>query len=283
MEMSAQPLVSIITPVYNGAEYLEELIQSVLEQDYPNIEHLIIDDGSQDDGATLAILQKYPHLRWWSRENRGQYETMNEGLHAARGSIICFVSADDIVATSAVYIAAQFLKTHPKYDGVFGFTSRINVKGEPLPNPIPFKLAPMSFVPYLAHVSHCSLYMTKQSLLDHQLSFDPSLKFVGDYEWMIRIDKKKLKVGVLRKELSKVRVHENQTSSRFIMMMSREKKKVLTRHKINKIYYFLFYDSRVLIRRIKKIISIYRKSGGKEVIRRMRRYYSVIRANERES
>ena len=58
MEMNAQPLVSIITPVYNGAEYLDELIQSVLRQDYPNIEHLIIDDGSQDDGATVSVLKK---------------------------------------------------------------------------------------------------------------------------------------------------------------------------------------------------------------------------------
>ena len=80
MALIPPPLITIITPVYNGAEYLDELIQSVLRQDYPNIEHLIIDDGSQDGGATVSVLQKYPHLRWWSRENKGQYATMNEGL-----------------------------------------------------------------------------------------------------------------------------------------------------------------------------------------------------------
>jgi glycosyltransferase involved in cell wall biosynthesis len=53
-----QPLISIITPVYNGADYLDELILSVLQQDYPHIEHIIIDDGSNDNGATLAILKK---------------------------------------------------------------------------------------------------------------------------------------------------------------------------------------------------------------------------------
>ena len=62
--------VSIITPAYNGAEYLEELFESVLKQDYPNIEHIIVDDGSQDNGATISILQKYPHLHWRSRPNR---------------------------------------------------------------------------------------------------------------------------------------------------------------------------------------------------------------------
>ena len=62
--MLSTPLVSIITPVYNGAEYLEELIISVRDhQDYPYIEHIIIDDGSTDDGETVSILKKYPHLR----------------------------------------------------------------------------------------------------------------------------------------------------------------------------------------------------------------------------
>ena len=69
MALIPKLLVSIITPTYNGAEYLDEMIQSVLQQDYLNIEHLIIDDGSQDNDATLAILRKYSHLRWWSRPN----------------------------------------------------------------------------------------------------------------------------------------------------------------------------------------------------------------------
>jgi len=57
MALITPPLISIITPVYNGADYLEELIQSVLNQNYPKIEHLIIDDGSQDGGATRRILK----------------------------------------------------------------------------------------------------------------------------------------------------------------------------------------------------------------------------------
>src|SRR5512142_3060691 len=105
MVVDVYPPVSMVTPVYNGAEYLEDLIHSVLSQDYPNIEHIIIDDGSQDSGATVAILRKYPHLHWWSRPNKGQYATMNEGLLAARGDILCFVNADDLVAPNAVKTA----------------------------------------------------------------------------------------------------------------------------------------------------------------------------------
>src|SRR5574341_2572398 len=86
--MQSKPLVTIMTPVYNGAAYLEELIASVRDQDYPYVEHLIIDDGSTDNGVTVEILRKYPHLRWWSRPNQGQYATMNEGLQAAQGELI---------------------------------------------------------------------------------------------------------------------------------------------------------------------------------------------------
>jgi|APSaa5957512622_1039677.scaffolds.fasta_scaffold41077_2 glycosyltransferase involved in cell wall biosynthesis len=273
MEMNAQPLVSIITPVYNGAEYLDELIQSVLRQDYPNIEHLIIDDGSQDDGATVSVLKKYPHLRWWSRENFGQYATMNEGLDAARGNIICFVSADDIVATSAVSLVFEFLESHPNHDGVFGITSFIDKNGEPLPNLLPFRHAPMFFIPYFAHVSHCSLYIKRQSLLHHQLDFDPSLKFVGDYEWMIRINKSKLKIGIFDNILSKVRLHDSQISHIFDKESSLEAKLVLKKHKVNKFYHFILWGGYLLIARIKKIITLYKNSGIKEVISRIKKYY----------
>jgi glycosyltransferase involved in cell wall biosynthesis len=66
--MQTSPLVSIMTPVYNGSKYIEELILSVKSQDYTEIEHIVIDDGSADNGATVDILKRYPHVRWWSRE-----------------------------------------------------------------------------------------------------------------------------------------------------------------------------------------------------------------------
>ena len=88
---------------------METLIQSVLNQDYPNIEHIIIDDGSQDNGVTVSVLSKYHHLHWWSRPNKGQYATMNEGLLAAQGEIICFVSADDLVSPDAIKTAVEAL------------------------------------------------------------------------------------------------------------------------------------------------------------------------------
>lgn len=240
MVVSTSPLVSIITPVYNGSKYLEELIQSVQEQDYPKIEHLIIDDGSQDNGATVEILRKYPHLTWWSHINRGQYATMNTGMQSARGEIICFVNADDVISSGAVSSVVDFLLRYPQYDGVFGIATRIDSQGKPIPYYVPFRSASIYFHQFFAHISHCSLYIRKAPLLSRALEFDPSLKYVGDYEWLVRVHKQGLKIGLIKKELSKVRLHSEQASQKNSSESAMEARQVIASHKINKpLYFFL--------------------------------------------
>ncbi len=76
MVSNSLPLASIITPVYNGAKYLDKLIVCVRDQDYPAIEHIIIDDDSTDDNATVAILNKYPRLR--------TYETLGMAVRSLK-------------------------------------------------------------------------------------------------------------------------------------------------------------------------------------------------------
>jgi len=271
--MTDQPLVSIITPVYNGADYLEKLIESVRDQDYPNVEHIVIDDGSTDDGATIAILKCYPHLRWWNRENKGQYATMNEGLEAARGEYVCFVCADDIISPGAVTSATEFLGKNEYFDGVFGITNYIDPNGSIYPYLVPFRTAPIWFYPYFAHISHCSLYIKRSSLQLHGLTFNPSLRYTGDYEWMIRIYRSRLRIGVIHRELSRVRIHADQVSQKHLNDSSVEKKKVIAVHRISKLLYsFLWtiYLARVKIWRVDLIL---RDEGIRGIIRRLVRRY----------
>jgi len=272
MEMSDFSLVSIITPIYNGAEYLEELIQSVILQDYPNIEHLVIDDGSQDDGATVAILNKYSHLRWWSRENKGQYATMNEGLLTAKGEVVCFVSADDIVSPGGVSSAIEFLNRFPNINGVFGLTNYIGKDGSHYPYPLPFRKAPLAFYPYFAHISHCSLYVSRLSLLENGLFFNPSFRYAGDYDWMVRIHKKHLQIGVIDRELSLVRVHENQASQMYFNASKIEISRVLNAQHVNRVFYFLLSSFYFLRVRIWKIVQAFRYDGIRGIIELYSRY-----------
>jgi len=253
MVVDIYPLVSIITPVYNGSEYLENLIQSVLNQTYPNIEHIIIDDGSQDNEATVSILRKHSRLRWWSQSNKGQYATMNDGLSAARGQIICFVNADDLVSPDAVKTAVQSIRDDPLLDGLFGITNYIDQNGNDCVYWLPFRMASISFYPYFGHISHCSLYIKKESIQQHGLSFNPSLRFVGDYEWIIRIHKARLRIGMIRRELSKVRIHTDQASQKNRNASTLEARRVLNALHINTVNYFLLSTINIFLIRAWKI------------------------------
>jgi glycosyltransferase involved in cell wall biosynthesis len=91
-----QPLISIITPSLNRALYIREAIQSVLDQNYPYFEHIIIDAVSTD--GTLDILREYPHLRVISEPDNGMYDAINKGILMARGEIIGLLNTDDLYA-----------------------------------------------------------------------------------------------------------------------------------------------------------------------------------------
>lgn len=92
--MSPDPVISIVTVVFNGEAYLEKTIQSVLQQDYPNIDFVIVDGQSSDN--TVAIIRRYENkLRWISEPDKGIYDAMNKGIGLARGHWINFLNGGD--------------------------------------------------------------------------------------------------------------------------------------------------------------------------------------------
>jgi alpha-1,6-rhamnosyltransferase len=183
-----EPLVSIVTPTFNSARYLDDLLRSVEAQDYPRIEHIVIDDGSTDDGATVALLRRHPNVRWWSRENRGQYATLNEGFRAATGDFITTISADDTYAdTQAVGVMSQFLAGHPHCDAVHGYTQHLNEDGTPR-SIQPYQRYPYWMLRYnLGFIGHCSLLVRREKLIRDGLFFDESLRYIGDADWLVRL------------------------------------------------------------------------------------------------
>lgn len=104
------PLVSIVVPAYNHADYLDEAISSILEQSYPGIELIVINDGSTDN--TSEILEKYPEIISINQENIGQANTLNKGWGLSKGEILAYLSADDFLLPDAVSKAVEYLLKH---------------------------------------------------------------------------------------------------------------------------------------------------------------------------
>jgi glycosyltransferase involved in cell wall biosynthesis len=214
MTMPELPLVSIVTPTFNGARFLEPLLQSVAAQDYARIEHIVIDDGSNDGGATVAILRRHPNVRWWSRENRGQYATLNEGLRAATGEFVTIISADDTyVDTRAIGALAEFLIQHPECDVVYGYTHHMHEDGTPL-SVQPYQRFPPWMLRYnLGFIFHCSLLVRRAKLIADGLFFDESLRYVGDADWMVRLYLQKYRFGRIERSIGAYRHHGEQVTT----------------------------------------------------------------------
>jgi len=114
-----QPLVSVVIPVYKAAEFLEEALESVLAQDYPHLDIIVVDDGSSDD--SLAILQRFAdRIRILTQQNRGPAAARNLGVRVARGSLLAFHDADDVWLPGKLRAQVDYLCGHPEIGIVFG-------------------------------------------------------------------------------------------------------------------------------------------------------------------
>jgi len=119
VDSAPSPLVSVVTPSFNMARYLPETIQSVLTQDYPNLELIVVDGGSTDE--TLEILASYGgRLRFVTGKDKGPSDAAHRGFLEARGDIFVWLNADDTFLPGAVRTAAEYLNAHPEVDVVYG-------------------------------------------------------------------------------------------------------------------------------------------------------------------
>ncbi len=127
--MDPQPLVTIVTPSYNQGAYLEATIRSVLEQDYPNLEYLVVDGGSSDNSVEI-IRRHADRITWWvSEKDAGQSDAINKGLRRARGEIVGWLNSDDVYEPGAVSAAVAAFKAAPGAGLVYGDARSIDPAG----------------------------------------------------------------------------------------------------------------------------------------------------------
>lgn len=124
LKTTISPLISVLLPVYNGAAYLEDAIQSILSQTYDNFELIIINDGSTDE--TVAVIQKFndPRIRYYTQKNQGLAATLNRAVHLANGVYLARQDQDDISFPRRFEKQVTFLESHPNH-GMVGTWAEI--------------------------------------------------------------------------------------------------------------------------------------------------------------
>ena len=187
----------------------------------------------------MDILKKYPHLHWWSCENKGQYATMNEGLAVAKGEIVSFISADDMYITPDAFTSVVgYWRLHPDAKIVYGTRSYVDEQGNYLPVQYSIRRGPLWLYGYTGFISHSSMFLSRKFLLDNELFFDEALHFNGDLDWILRLINihKKANKNVMQFfnfDLSLIRHHNQRATVQFTSRIIVERRKVFERYGIS--------------------------------------------------
>jgi glycosyltransferase involved in cell wall biosynthesis len=199
----ATPLISVVTPSYNQGRYIEDTIQSVLNQEYPNIEYIVVDGGSTDN--TIEILKKYEDkLKWISEKDEGQTDAISKGFNMAKGDILGWLNSDDAYLPDAVNAVVKHFHDCPGTGMVYGKSHLTDETGNIISNyptePFDYKrLARFNFI------AQPSVFFRKETYMAAG-GVDRNLHYIMDYDLWLRIAKK-YRIDFLPHFISNFRLH----------------------------------------------------------------------------
>ena len=187
IDAGAIPLVSIVTPSLNMARFLREAIESVLSQDYPKVEHIVMDGGSTD--GTPEILESYgSRLRYRVGRDGGAADAINRGFRESRGSILAWLSADDRYYPGAVRLAVEQLLAAPEACAVYGDAHWIDASGETI-RPYPTQPVDANRLGKECCICQPACFF-RRSAFEAVGGLDTTLQSAFDYDLWIRMAKR---------------------------------------------------------------------------------------------
>lgn len=180
-----QPLVSVITPSFNQAHYLEATIQSVLSQDYARIEYIVI-DGASTDGS-LEILRKYQgrFAYWISEKDNGQADAINKGLSRANGEIIAWLNSDDYYLPKTISAVVEAFEESPDVLMVYGDVLAVDEHGQTI-NALKYKQFSLQDLLCFQIIGQPSVFFRRKAY-EKTGRLDPTFHFLLDHHLWLRI------------------------------------------------------------------------------------------------
>ncbi len=181
-----EPKISIITPSFNQARFLERTMRSVLDQNYPNLEYIVIDGGSTD--GSIEIIKNYENqLAFWiSEKDRGQSHALNKGFSRASGEIIGWLNSDDLYCPGALAAVAEAYAANPQDEAWYGGIYIADAEDRILDALWPLDPDP-AYTVFVALDIHQQALFWKRDLMQRVGVTDESLHFAMDWDFIIRL------------------------------------------------------------------------------------------------
>jgi glycosyltransferase involved in cell wall biosynthesis len=230
--MTQPPNISIITPSFNQGQYIERTITSVISQDYPNIEYIIIDGGSDDD--TVAVIKKYePHIRYWvSEPDKGQTDAIKKGFERATGEFLMWLNSDDYLLPSALSRLVEVGIQNREADIIAGLTRGFDLDGNLVRSDRPIDGVDMeTLFQWMAGTCFGQpSTMFSRKVWEECGPFDESLNFAFDLDFWIRATKAGFVFATINEFLSEEICHDKQKTSEFRQLTIVEMATVIISH-----------------------------------------------------
>jgi len=202
------PKISVITPSYNQGLYIEETIRSVINQNYPNLEYIIIDGGSTDN--SVDIIKKYmDKINYWCSEpDKGQSNAINKGLMKAKGDILAYINSDDVYSDGTFFKVAKFFQENPDVGIVYGDIQLIDQFSKILKNryEIEFDLLMAHLIGFGIIIPQPATFWRRE-VTEKIGFFDESNHFTMDQDYWYRASKY-FKIKHIPEILAQFRIHQ---------------------------------------------------------------------------
>jgi glycosyltransferase involved in cell wall biosynthesis len=226
------PSITIVTPSFNAAATIAETLESVSTQDYPGLEHIVVDGGSSD--GTLEVLSAAPGIRWVSEPDRGLAHALNKGIAIASGEVIGELNADDLYEPGSLHAVGEAFAEDRDAAWLTGYCRIIDAEGTEIRRPITaYKNALLrrySLGLYLTHnfISAPATFF-RRAALDEAGEFDERYRISVDYDLQLRIARRHDPL-ILRRYLASFRMTEGTLSMSGFETQFREHAEQARRH-----------------------------------------------------
>ena len=209
--MSKAPKISVVTPSFNSIRTIQATIESVASQDYPQVEHIIMDGGSTD--GTVELCRKYPQVKFISEKDEGHYHAMDKGSRMATGEVVAILNADDCYRPGALREVAAAFEKHPDWDGLFGDIVFVDGDGREI-----FRREEAMFDRQIIRyghnmVNHQTLFLKTEVYLRLGGYRYKDFKNCCDYEYVMRLIKANCRIGHIPVYVVDYRYHDHGQSA----------------------------------------------------------------------